>query len=114
MEKIYDHDYLMKVDNNENGWKIINQMREQAKACKSKYKLVLRGSKPKPNTKWGIRPSIPLCESQKIRIYIRPKQEEERIPSVQLSTYLRSQSKVLELEHKIRDFKKSLANLNLG
>jgi 1-acyl-sn-glycerol-3-phosphate acyltransferase len=46
-------------------------MRENAKKCGSSYKLVLRGSKPK--TPWGNRPSIPLDESQEIRIYIRPK-----------------------------------------
>jgi predicted RNase H-like nuclease (RuvC/YqgF family) len=65
------HDYLMKVENNEDGWKTIKQMRENAKKCGSSYKLVLRGSKPK--TPWGNRPSIPLDESQEIRIYIRPK-----------------------------------------
>ena len=66
------HDYLMKVENNEDGWKTIKQMRENAKKCGSSYKLVLRGSKPK--TPWGNRPSIPLDESQEIRIYIRTKQ----------------------------------------
>ena len=65
------HDYLMKVENNEDGWKTIKEMRENAKKCGSSYKLVLRGSKPK--TPWGNRPSIPLDESQEIRIYIRPK-----------------------------------------
>ena len=65
------HDYLMKVENNEDGWKTIKEMRENAKKCGSPYKLVLRGSKPK--TPWGNRPSIPLDESQEIRIYIRPK-----------------------------------------
>ncbi len=65
------HDYLMKVENNEDGWKTIKQMRENAKKCGSSYRLVLRGSKPK--TPWGNRPSIPLDESQEIRIYIRPK-----------------------------------------
>ena len=71
MAKIQKHDYLMKVENNEDGWKTIKQMRENAKKCGSSYKLVLRGSKPK--TPWGNRPSIPLDESQEIRIYVRPK-----------------------------------------
>ena len=65
------HDYLMRVENNEDGWKTIKQMRENAKKCGSSYRLVLRGSKPK--TPWGNRPSIPLDESQEIRIYVRPK-----------------------------------------
>lgn len=65
------HDYLMKVENNEDGWKTIKEMRENAKKCGSSYRLVLRGSKPK--TPWGNRPSIPLDESQEIRIYVRPK-----------------------------------------
>jgi len=65
------HDYLMKVENNEDGWKTIKQMRENAKKCGSSYRLVLRGSKPK--TPWGNRPSIPLDEAQEIRIYVRPK-----------------------------------------
>ena len=65
------HDYLMKVENNEDGWKTIKQMRENAKKCGSSYRLVLRGSKPK--TPWGHRVSIPLDEAQEIRIYIRPK-----------------------------------------
>jgi hypothetical protein len=65
------HDYLMKVENNEDGWKTIKQMRENAKKCGSSYKLVLRGSKPK--TPWGWRKSIPLDDAQQIRIYIRPK-----------------------------------------
>ena len=65
------HDYLMKVENNEDGWKTIKQMRANAKECGSSYRLVLRGSKPK--TPWGNRPSIPLDEAQEIRIYIRPK-----------------------------------------
>lgn len=65
------HDYLMKVENNEDGWKTIKQMRESAKKCGSSYKLVLRGSKPK--TPWGWRKSIPLDDAQQIRIYIRPK-----------------------------------------
>jgi hypothetical protein len=65
------HDYLMKVENNENGWKTIKEMRENAKKCGSSYRLVLRGSKPK--TPWGWRKSIPLDDAQQIRIYIRPK-----------------------------------------
>jgi len=71
MAKIQKHDYLMKVENNEDGWKTIKQMRENAKKCGSSYRLVLRGSKPK--TPWGNRPSIPLDDAQQIRIYIRPK-----------------------------------------
>lgn len=71
MAKIQKHDYLMKVENNEDGWKTIKQMRENAKECGSSYKLVLRGSKPK--TPWGWRKSIPLDDAQQIRIYIRPK-----------------------------------------
>lgn len=65
----------MKVKNNEDGWKIIKEMRANAKKCGSSYRLVLRGSKPK--TPWGNRPSIPLDEAQEIRIYIRPKQTKE-------------------------------------
>jgi len=65
------HDYLMKVENNEDGWNTIKEMRANAKECGSSYRLVLRGSKPK--TPWGNRPSIPLDEAQEIRIYIRPK-----------------------------------------
>ena len=65
------HDYLMKVENNEDGWKTIKEMRANAKKCGSSYKLVLRGSKPK--TPWGWRKSIPLDDAQQIRIYIRPK-----------------------------------------
>ena len=65
------HDYLMKVENNEDGWKTIKEMRANAKKCGSSYKLVLRGSKPK--TPWGWRKSIPLDDAQEIRIYIRPK-----------------------------------------
>ena len=66
------HDYLMKVENNEDGWKTIKKIRANAKECGSSYRLVLRGSKPK--TPWGNRPSIPLDEAQEIRIYIRPKE----------------------------------------
>ncbi len=61
----------MKVENNEDGWKTIKEMRANAKKCGSSYKLVLRGSKPK--TPWGWRKSIPLDDAQEIRIYIRPK-----------------------------------------
>lgn len=68
------HDYLMKVKNDSDGWALIKQMRQQAKACGSKYKLVLRGSKPK--TPWGYRVSIPLDDAQEIRIYIRQKDAE--------------------------------------
>ena len=50
-------------------------MRQQAKACGSRYKLVLRGSKPK--TPWGWRVSIPLDDAQEIRIYIRKKDVEQ-------------------------------------
>jgi len=69
------HDYLMKVKNDSDGWALIKQMRQQAKACGSEYKLVLRGSKPK--TPWGWRKSIPLDDAQEIRIYIRKKDEEQ-------------------------------------
>ncbi len=61
----------MKVENNEDGWNTIKEMRANAKECGSSYRLVLRGSKPK--TPWGNRPSIPLDEAQEIRIYVRPK-----------------------------------------
>ena len=71
MAKIQKHDYLMKVENNEDGWKTIKKIRANAKECGSSYRLVLRGSKPK--TPWGNRPSIPLDEAQEIRIYVRPK-----------------------------------------
>ncbi len=73
--KTIKHDYLMKVKNDSDGWSLINQMRKQAKACGSKYKLVLRGSKPK--TPWGYRVSIPLDDAQEIRIYIRQKDVEK-------------------------------------
>ena len=76
MEKQYDHDYLFKVNNDEEGWERINQIRKDSKACKSNYKLVLRGSKPR--TSWGSRPSIPLSEAQTIRVYIRPKETSKR------------------------------------
>jgi len=66
------HDYLMKVENNEDGWKTIKKIRANAKECGSSYRLVLRGSKPK--TPWGHRVSIPLDDAQQIRIYIRPKE----------------------------------------
>ena len=72
MAKIQKHDYLMKVENNEDGWKTIKKIRANAKECGSSYRLVLRGSKPK--TPWGHRVSIPLDEAQEIRIYIRPKE----------------------------------------
>lgn len=70
-----NHDYLMKVKNDSDGWALIKQMRQQAKACGSKYKLVLRGSKPK--APWGYRVSIPLDDAQEIRIYIRKKDVEK-------------------------------------
>ena len=72
MAKIQKHDYLMKVENNEDGWNTIKKIRANAKECGSSYRLVLRGSKPK--TPWGNRVSIPLDEAQEIRIYIRPKE----------------------------------------
>ena len=49
--KTIDHDYLVKVQNNDEGWTLIKKMRKQAKACNSKYKIVLRGRKPL--TPWG-------------------------------------------------------------
>jgi hypothetical protein len=76
MEKQYDHDYLFKVNNDAEGWERINQIRKDSKACKSNYKLVLRGSKPR--TPWGSRPSIPLSEAQTIRVYVRPKETSKR------------------------------------
>ena len=69
--KTMNHDYLIKVQNNDEGWALIKKMRKQAKACNSKYKIVLRGSRPR--TPWGCRPSIPLSEAQDIRLYIRLK-----------------------------------------
>ncbi|MEL0118348.1 MAG: hypothetical protein VXB01_05340 [Opitutae bacterium] len=69
--KTYEHDYLIKVPNNEAGWDLIKTLRQQAKACGSKYKIVPRGRKPK--TPWGIRPSIPLDEAKELAIYIRKK-----------------------------------------
>ena len=65
------HDYLMKVQNNEEGWTLIKEMRKQTKACNSKYKIVLRGSRP--ITPWGNRASITLDQAQDIRLYIRLK-----------------------------------------
>ena len=94
-EKIIKHDYLMKVENNEEGWALIKQMRENAKACGSRYKLVLRGSKP--TTPWGIRPSIPLDEAQEIRIYIRRKDTD------------REQAERLEEYHRYAEFHKKNA-----
>jgi len=76
MEKQYDHDYLFKVNNDSEGWERINQIRKDSKTCKSNYKLVLRGSKPR--TPWGSRPSIPLSEAQVIRVYVRPKETSKR------------------------------------
>ncbi|MDB4028302.1 hypothetical protein N9459_03865 [Flavobacteriaceae bacterium] len=69
--KTMNHDYLIKVQNNDEGWALIKKMRKQAKACNSKYKIVLRGSKPL--TPWGKRPSITLDQAQEIRLYIRLK-----------------------------------------
>jgi hypothetical protein len=69
--KTIDHDYLVKVQNNDEGWTLIKKMRKQAKACNSKYKIVLRGRKPL--TPWGKRPSITLDQAQEICLYIRLK-----------------------------------------
>jgi hypothetical protein len=56
--KTIDHDYLVKVQNNDEGWTLI-------------YKIVLRGRKPL--TPWGKRPSITLDQAQEICLYIRLK-----------------------------------------
>jgi hypothetical protein len=74
-----EHDYLMKVPNNDAGWQLIKTMRANAKQCGSSYKLVLRGSKPV--TPWGWRTSIPLSEAREIRIYIRRKDNECLFPA---------------------------------
>ena len=69
--KTMNHDYLIKVQNNDEGWALIKEMRKQTKACNSKYKIVLRGSRPL--TPWGNRASITLDQAQDIRLYIRLK-----------------------------------------
>lgn len=98
------HDYLMKVKNDSDGWLLIKQMRQQAKACGSRYKLVLRGSKPK--TPWGWRVSIPLDDAQEIRIYIR-KKDEERERREQMEEYAE-----MSKFYKRTAYRQALAHLN--
>ncbi len=97
-----NHDYLIKVKNDSAGWALIKQMRQQAKACGSKYKLVLRGSKPK--TPWGWRVSIPPDDAQEIRIYIRKKdvekeRREKMAEYVSISKYYKRTAYRQALEH---------------
>ena len=99
-----NHDYLMKVKNDSDGWALIKQMRQQAKACGSKYKLVLRGSKPK--TPWGWRVSIPLDDAQEIRIYIR-KKDVEKERKEKMAEYIS-----IAKYHKRTAYRQALEHLN--
>tara|TARA_R110000772_G_scaffold10685_1_gene33962 strand:+ start:632 stop:1024 length:393 start_codon:yes stop_codon:yes gene_type:complete len=111
MEKQYDHDYLFKVNNDEEGWERINQIRKDSKACKSNYKLVLRGSKP--TTRWGSRPSIPLSEAQVIRVYVRPKEtDQQRMDRAtsQREDWLLEEN--LKLREKLRDMEANQSTFN--
>ena len=111
MEKQYDHDYLFKVNNDEEGWERINQIRKDSKACKSNYKLVLRGSKP--TTRWGSRPSIPLSEAQVIRVYVRPKEtDQQRMDRAtsQREGWLLGEN--LKLREKLRDMEANQSTFN--
>ena len=111
MEKQYDHDYLFKVNNDSEGWERINQIRKDSKACKSNYKLVLRGSKP--TTRWGSRPSIPLSEAQVIRVYIRPKEtDQQRMDRAtsQREDWLLEEN--LKLREKLRDMEANQSTFN--
>ena len=111
MEKQYDHDYLFKVNNDEEGWERINQIRKDSKACKSNYKLVLRGSKP--TTPWGSRPSIPLSEAQTIRVYVRPKEtDQQRMDRAtsQREGWLLGEN--LKLREKLRDMEANQSTFN--
>ena len=111
MEKQYDHDYLFKVNNDSEGWERINQIRKDSKACKSNYKLVLRGSKPR--TRWGSRPSIPLSEAQVIRVYVRPKEtDQQRMDRAtsQREDWLLEEN--LKLREKLRDMEANQSTFN--
>tara|TARA_B110000483_G_scaffold64958_1_gene81072 strand:- start:689 stop:1081 length:393 start_codon:yes stop_codon:yes gene_type:complete len=111
MEKQYDHDYLFKVNNDSEGWERINQIRKDSKACKSNYKLVLRGSKP--TTRWGSRPSIPLSEAQVIRVYVRPKEtDQQRMDRAtsQREDWLLEEN--LKLREKLRDMEANQSTFN--
>ena len=111
MEKQYDHDYLFKVNNDSEGWERINQIRKDSKACKSNYKLVLRGSKP--TTPWGSRPSIPLSEAQTIRVYVRPKEtDQQRMDRAtsQREDWLLEEN--LKLREKLRDMEANQSTFN--
>ena len=111
MEKQYDHDYLFKVNNDSEGWERINQIRKDSKACKSNYKLVLRGSKP--TTPWGSRPSIPLSEAQTIRVYVRPKEtDQQRMDRAtsQREGWLLGEN--LKLREKLRDMEANQSTFN--
>ena len=111
MEKQYDHDYLFKVNNDSEGWERINQIRKDSKACKSNYKLVLRGSKP--TTRWGSRPSIPLSEAQVIRVYVRPKEtDQQRMnrATSQREDWLLEEN--LKLREKLRDMEANQSTFN--
>jgi len=111
MEKQYDHDYLFKVNNDAEGWERINQIRKDSKACKSNYKLVLRGSKP--TTRWGSRPSIPLSEAQVIRVYVRPKEtDQQRMDRAtsQREDWLLEEN--LKLREKLRDMEANQSTFN--
>ena len=111
MEKQYDHDYLFKVNNDSEGWERINQIRKDSKACKSNYKLVLRGSKP--TTPWGSRPSIPLSEAQTIRVYVRPKEtDQQRMDRAtsQREDWLLGEN--LKLREKLRDMEANQSTFN--
>tara|TARA_R110000850_G_scaffold34853_1_gene93534 strand:- start:55 stop:447 length:393 start_codon:yes stop_codon:yes gene_type:complete len=111
MEKQYDHDYLFKVNNDSEGWERINQIRKDSKACKSNYKLVLRGSKP--TTRWGSRPSIPLSEAQVIRVYVRPKEtDQQRMDRAtsQREGWLLGEN--LKLREKLRDMEANQSTFN--
>ena len=112
MEKQYDHDYLFKVNNDAEGWERINQIRKDSKACKSNYKLVLRGSKPR--TPWGCRPSIPLSEAQTIRVYIRPKETSKRYREEMERALSRSDVQVenFQLRKRVRELEAQHSTFN--
>jgi len=112
MEKQYDHDYLFKVNNDSEGWERINQIRKDSKACKSNYKLVLRGSKPR--TPWGSRPSIPLSEAQTIRVYIRPRETSKRYREEMETALARSDVQVenFQLRKRVRELEAQHSTFN--
>ena len=109
-----NYNCLFRVTNDETHMAIIKEVRQMMKNYGTKWKLVVRGRKPKPNTGSYPYGSVPLENAQELGIYIYEKQELREARSNSRWQAIKKEREDYELQIKSLEYEREVLEVELA